>query len=87
ADLSDEARLTDYGIHRYTNGICYYTCYIRHADDGDTNTNSPMEYATVRNNVYRLNVQSVSGPGGSGDIIVTVTPAQWKEEINVYPDF
>lgn len=87
ADLSDEARLTDYGIRKYNGGICYYTYYIRHADDGDLQTESPMEHATVRNNVYRLDVQSVSGPGGSGDIIVTVTPAPWKEEINVYPDF
>ena len=79
--------LTDYGIHKYNNGICYYTYYIRHADDGDTNTESPMEHATVRNNIYRLNVQSVSGPGGSGDIVVTVSLADWREDINVYPDF
>lgn len=82
-----DINLTDYGIHKYDNGTCYYTYYIRHADDGDINTDSPMEHATVRNNIYRLNVQSVSGPGGSGDIIVTVTPAPWRNDINVYPEF
>lgn len=79
--------LTDYSIHKYNNGICYYTYYIRHTDDGDTETESPMEHATVRNNIYRLDVQSVSGPGGSGDIVVTVTLVDWREDINVYPDF
>lgn len=82
-----DQHLTDYGIHKYTDGICYYTYYIRHADDGDPNTESPMEHATVRNNVYRLQVNSVSGPGGSGEIVVTVTLADWRDDINVYPEF
>ena len=86
ADATD-SNLNDYGIHKYTDGICYYTYYIRHADDGDPNTESPMEHATVRNNVYRLQVNSVSGPGGSGEIVVTVTLADWRDDINVYPEF
>lgn len=86
-NFTDESKLTDYGIHKYEGGICYYTYYIRHANDGDTNTEGPMEHATVRNNIYRLDVKSVSGPGGSGDIIVIVTPAPWRADIDVYPDF
>lgn len=41
---------------------CYYTYWIRHADD-DSEEISPMEYAIVRNNIYQLDVQSVSGRG------------------------
>lgn len=86
ADITD-ANLADYGIRKYEEGVCYYTYYIRHADDGDTVTESPMEHAIVRNNLYRLAVKSVSGPGGNGELVVIVTIAPWKEDINVYPEF
>lgn len=54
---------TDYGITKYTDGICYYTYWIRHADDGDPDKVSPMEYAIVRNNIYQINVTSISTIG------------------------
>ena len=81
-----------YGIYKYTNGICYYTYWIRHADDGDPTKISPMEYAIVRNNIYQLDVNSVSGiggtePGEEGGLIIRVSLASWREDINVYPDF
>lgn len=59
----DESKYADYGIVKYPDGICYYTYWIRHADDGDSDKISPMEYATVRNNIYQLNVSSISGIG------------------------
>lgn len=47
--------------------ICYYNLWLRHYNDvNDTNTDPhphlPMEYATVRNNIYRVSV-SFTGPG------------------------
>lgn len=53
----------DYGIECYEKGICYYTYWIRHADDKDGTKFSPMEYAIVRNNIYQLTVKSVSRLG------------------------
>lgn len=54
--------------------ICYYNLWLRHYNDVDDKNNKgedaksdphehlPMEYATVRNNIYRVSV-SFSGPG------------------------
>ena len=61
-DLSDN-NYSGYGITKYTGGICYYTYWIRHADDGDPDKVSPMEYAIVRNNIYQINVTSISSIG------------------------
>lgn len=70
--LTDE-NCDKYSITKYPQGICYYTYWIRHADDGDDTKISPMEYAIVRNNIYQLNVRSISGIG-------TIVPA---DNINV----
>lgn len=86
ADITED-NLTDFGILKYENGVCYYTYYIRHADDGAPAAESPMEHAIVRNNLYRLKVNSVSGPGGAGELVVIVTIAPWEDDINVYPEF
>ena len=61
-NITDE-NYADHGVLKYPDGICYYTYWIRHADDGDPDKISPMEYATVRNNIYQLNVTSISGIG------------------------
>ena len=48
--------------------ICYYNLWLRHYNDVDDanpsnpHAHMPMEYATVRNNIYRVAV-SFSGPG------------------------
>lgn len=52
-------------VETFKNGICYYIYWIRHAADGDLDKVSPMEYAIVRNNIYQLNVVSVSDLGSS----------------------
>jgi len=54
--------LARYALHTYANGICYYTHWIRHS-----NNNHPskgiMEYAIVRNNVYKLHIRNIHGLG------------------------
>ena len=74
----------DYGILKYEDGICYYTYWIRHADDGDPTKISPMEYAIVRNNIYQLDVRSISGIGSvtpieDAQVIITVYVVDWKD--------
>ena len=44
--------------------VCYYNLWLRHYNDesADPQATYPMEYATVRNNIYRVSVD-FSGPG------------------------
>lgn len=56
--------LAEYGARTYEKATCYYTWWIRHANDGDEDTNGVMEYAIVRNNIYELNVTKISSLGG-----------------------
>ena len=51
------------GCEVYDQGRCYYVYWIRHADGNDINAISPMEYAIVRNNIYQLKINSISGLG------------------------
>ena len=46
---------------------CYYPYYIRHNDNGDDFVMVPMEFATVRNNIYKLQVTNISRIGLPGD--------------------
>lgn len=79
----------------YTDGVCYYIYWIRHADDGNTSDISPMEYAIVRNNIYQLYVNSISALGNpdpdshieevTSDIHVNVK--DWKTVNVEVPDF
>lgn len=56
--------LNRYGVRTYVNSMCYYTWWIRHNDDENPDAIGPMEYAVVRNNIYKLNVTSVYSLGG-----------------------
>lgn len=67
--ISDD-NLSQFGITKYQDGICYYTYWIKHAEDGDDTTVSPMEYAIVRNNIYQINVTGINDIG-------TVTPTDY----------
>lgn len=56
-------------VTEFTDGICYYNLWLKHYDDvddgegkSDPHAALPMEYATVRNNIYRVAI-SFSGPG------------------------
>lgn len=62
--------LSQYQLHTYKGGVCYYTYWIKHSNDGDEatdllhgGTGGVMEYAIVRNNIYKLNITSISTLG------------------------
>lgn len=93
---------SDGQIRTFKEGICYYTYWIKHANDQNKNndlegvkdkTGGVMEYAIVRNNLYKLDVTSITGPGGDipGDrnVNVNVLVEDWilmdNEEIDLNP--
>lgn len=51
------------GVRTYEDATCYYTWWVRHSNDGLDNTNGVMEYAIVRNNIYKLTVNSIYSLG------------------------
>ena len=71
-----------YGIAYYPGGICYYTYFIKHADDGQDATFGTMEHAIVRNNLYQLTVTSVSSIGdpepGDSELTIVVAVRAWQ---------
>lgn len=54
--------LARYGLHTYAGGTCYYTHWIRHSNNNDP-SKGIMEYAIVRNNVYKLRILDLYGLG------------------------
>ena len=75
--------LAERGARTYEDATCYYTWWIRHANDGSEDTNGVMEYAIVRNNIYELDVKSIYSLGGyipneeEHGFIVTVYVKDW----------
>lgn len=75
--------LAERGARTYEDATCYYTWWIRHANDDKEETNGVMEYAIVRNNIYELNVESIYSLGGyipneeEHGFIVTVYVKDW----------
>lgn len=53
------------GVNHYYN---YYYYYNRHNDNGMNEEMGPMEFATVRNNIYKLAVEEVSAVGLPADL-------------------
>ena len=51
-------------LRTYYKGQCYYIWWLRHSNDGDDEKNGMMEYAVVRNNIYKVNVKSIYSLGG-----------------------
>ena len=51
------------GVRTYKDATCYYTWWVRHSNDGQDDTNGIMEYAIVRNNIYKLKVNSIYSLG------------------------
>ena len=51
-------------LRTYYNGQCYYVWWLRHSNDGNDETNGVMEYAVVRNNIYKVSVNSIYSLGG-----------------------
>lgn len=93
--------LHDYQVSTYKDGICYYTYWIKHANDGKPENDlengdgtGVMEYAIVRNNVYKLGVQQIGSIGGDipGDesLVINFSVRDWTlipaEEIELGGD-
>lgn len=54
-----------------------YTYVIRHSDpDGKGTTSDPMHYGIVRNNIYRVRIDGVTGKGPDG-MKITVNVRKW----------
>lgn len=66
--------LQPYGTRTYEDATCYYTWWVRHSNDNDDTKKDIMEYAIVRNNIYKLTVESIYSLGG---------PVPGDEELNV----
>lgn len=48
---------------KYDNFYCYYNYWIRHLDNNDPTNMGVMEFAIVRNNIYRLLVSGINDLG------------------------
>lgn len=55
--------LQRYGTRTYEDATCYYTWWVRHSNDNDDTKKGIMEYAIVRNNIYKLTVNSIYSLG------------------------
>lgn len=55
--------LKPYGTRTYEDATCYYTWWVRHSNDNDDTKKGIMEYAIVRNNIYKLTVNSIYSLG------------------------
>lgn len=51
------------GVQTYTDGVCYYRYWIRHNDNNEKD--GIMEFAIVRNCIYRITLNAFKGIGGS----------------------
>lgn len=73
--------LQHYGMRTYEDATCYYTWWVRHSNDNDDTKKGIMEYAIVRNNIYKLTVNSVYSLGGEvpeeESLIVDVYVNDW----------
>ena len=69
------------GVRTYENSICYYTWWLLHSDDANENDEGVMEHAVVRNNIYKLSVESIYSLGddvpGSTSLRVRATVNDW----------
>ena len=67
------ANLGQFGFYKYTpdeqgDYYVYYPYYNRHNDNGKPFKMGPMEFATVRNNIYKLQVTEINQLGLPGDV-------------------
>ena len=82
--VNTRAALRTGGVRTYADGQCYYTYWLRHAADGDDTKASPMEYAVVRNNVYKVDVTSIYSLGGDvpgeddHNLVIEVYVNDWR---------
>ena len=97
---STRSALAPFGLATYYQGICYYTYWIKHANDQITDNDMPfagggvMEYGIVRNNIYKLNVTGITQLGndipGDRTLLINVSVRNWEliegeKEIELQP--
>lgn len=87
--VNGEKKIVEYSADD-ADGAGYYVDYyyfIRHNDNGDPQLPGPMEFSVVRNNIYRLSIESISGipvpynpedPDEYPGFKVNVRIAKWK---------
>ena len=85
---STRSALAPFGLATYYKGICYYTYWIKHANDQIEDNNMPyagggvMEYGIVRNNIYKLNVTAITQLGndipGDRTLQINVSVRNWE---------
>ena len=85
---STRSALAPFGLATYYQGICYYTYWIKHANDQITDNDMPfagggvMEYGIVRNNIYKLNVTGITQLGdpipGDRTLQINVSVRNWE---------
>ena len=63
-NMVTQDKLIQYGVRTFYRSECYYTWFLKHAEDGDDTARGVMEYGVVRNNIYKLKVTSVRDLGG-----------------------
>lgn len=52
-------------VRSYTNGVCYYEYWLRHADNGSPTLTGVMDLGIVRNNIYDMKVTAINNLGSS----------------------
>lgn len=62
---------SNFGVKKFVGGVCYYTYYIKHYDNGKPLELGFMEYAIVRNNDYQV---TITGIKDLGEDVPTVEP-------------
>lgn len=62
-------------VLHFKDGITYYPYFIRHSNNRST-SNAPMEFAIVRNNVYKLKINSISSLGYTDDTLDPDIPSK-----------
>ena len=74
--------ISDEKICTYYEGWCYYIWWLRHSNNDDDKTNGLMEYAIVRNNIYKINVTDIYTLGSdipeSDEIEANVYVNKWR---------
>lgn len=68
ADTDDDnaiSQMATYQVSWFVGGTCTYPYYIKHMENNKTPEMGIMEYAIVRNNVYKVNVTGIKALGDS----------------------
>lgn len=70
-------------VDLYAGGVCYYTTYLRHINNNNNQSMGIMEYAIVRNNIYKLSINTVNK---LGDPVPPTDPEPPVESSDTYLD-